>query len=135
MHCLPPVVLTLLQSSSPGSSAHHEDEGPPLDASHAVAQLSDAVPVVYPPPTRTEEHLDTVESSQGVTKIRKWLQMWTKKNNRDPTLHEHDRVPRKSRRPANGRSSPQSAARVDTTNKGPSRMAAGIRVRVSTLPW
>ena len=126
-------MLTLLEPSSPGSSTHREDEVPPLEASYAVPQLSDAIPVTYPPLTRTEEHLDTVESSQGISKFKKWLQM-RMKNNKDLTLHEPNRVPEKSCRPADGPSPSQSAARVDARNEGPSWMAAGIRVRVSTLP-
>ena len=129
-----PSVLTLLESSSPGSSAHHEDEVPPLDVSHAIAQLSDVIPVIYPPSTHGEEHLDTVESSQGIAKFKRWLQMKTNKNNKDLTSHKPSQVPRKSRPPADGRSPSQSPARVDTTHEGPSRMAAGQRVPVIILP-
>ena len=89
---------------------------------------------MYPPSTPAEEQLNTVESSQGISKFKKWLQIRTTKNNKNPTLHGPDLVPKKSRRPADDRSRSQSPGRVDTTNEGPSRIAAGIRVRVSTLP-
>ena len=135
LHYPLPTVLTLLESSSPGSSAHDEDEVPPLDAPRAVVQSSDATPVIYPPLTRVEEHVDAVgSSSHGITKFKKWIQMRTGKSKKDPSLREHNRVSRKSRRRPDGHSPSQSATRVDATNEGPSRIAAGIRVRVGTLP-
>ena len=124
-------MLTLLESSSTGFSVHHEDETPPPDASRAVPQLSHATPVVYPPLTRAEQNINAVESSHAITKIKKWVQMRTKKGTGDPTLHEPDRVTTKARRPAHPRPPLQSPVRV---NEGPSRMAAGQRVPVSTLP-
>ena len=128
-------MFTLLESSSPGSSVHHEDEVPPPDASHAVPQLSDTTPVIYPPFPRAEENIDAVESSHGITKIKKWIQIRIKKSNKDPTSHKPDRVTTKARRPADPRPPSQSPARVNATNEGPSRMAAGQRVPVSTLPF
>ena len=127
-------MLTLLESSSPGSSAQDEDEAPPFDAPRVVVRSSDAIPVIYPPLARAEEHVDIVGSSRGITKFKKWIQMRTGKGRKDPTLHEPNRVPRKSRRHADGDSPSQSAARVDAINGVPSRIAAGIRVRASTLP-
>ena len=120
----------MLKPSSPESSAHYEDEVPPLDASHTVPQPSDAIPVTYPPLARAEEHVDTLESSHGIRKFTNWVQTRTKKRNKDSTLHDPDRVPEKSRRPSDGQSPP--AARADATSEGPSRMAAGQRVPVST---
>ena len=128
-----PIVLTLLESSSPGSSVHCEDEVPHLDTSYGVPQSSYSMPVIYPPLTRAEEHVNIVESSHGITKIKKWIQMRTGKSKKDPSLHEPNRVPRKSRQHPDGHSPSQSRARVDTTDKGPSRMAAGQRVPASTL--
>ena len=128
-------MLTLLEPSSPGSSTHREDEVSPLDASHLVARSSDSIQVIYPPLARAEEHVDIVESSRGVAKIKKWVQLRVKKSKKDPILHEPNRVPRKScRHTDDDRSPSQSAARVDATSEGPSRMAAGQRVPVSTLP-
>ncbi|KAG8220767.1 WD40-repeat-containing domain protein [Butyriboletus roseoflavus] len=74
-----PSVLTLLKPSSPVSSAHREDEVLPLEASQAAAQLSSgAISVTYPPVTRVEEHSDTAESSHGITRFKKWIQLRTK---------------------------------------------------------
>ena len=124
--------MTLLESSSPESSVHCEDEVPPLDALRARVQSSDAIPVIYPPLTRAEEHNDAVEPSRGITKIKKWIQMGTKKS-KDFTLDKLDRDPRKSRWPGEPRPPTQSPAKVDTANVGPSRMAAAERVPVSAL--
>ena len=127
-------MLILPEPSSPGSSAHCEDETPPFDTPHTVMQLSDAIPVTYPPLTRAEEYLDIVDSSQGIIKFKKWLNMRTRQKNKDPSLHKPSQVPRKPRRPADRQSPSQSPARVNATNEGPSWMAATRRVPVSTLP-
>ena len=123
----------MLKPSPSESSAHHEDEVPPLDASHAVPQLSDAIPVTYPPLPRAEEHVDAAESSRGIGKLKLWIQMRTKKNNKDPTSHKPNRITTKARRPADPQPPSQSPARVNATNEGPSRMAAGQRVPASTF--
>ncbi|KAG8220765.1 quinon protein alcohol dehydrogenase-like superfamily [Butyriboletus roseoflavus] len=124
------------EPSSPGSSVHCEDEVPPVGTSQATPHLPDALPMASPPLARAEEHLETVESSQGITKLKKWVQRRTKKGKKEPTLHKPGRAPRKSRRPAGGRSPPQSPARIDATNEGPSWIAAGQRVprMVATSP-
>lgn len=88
--------------------------------------------MIYPPLTCAEGRLEAVESSQGTTRIQKWVQMRTKKSKKDSTLHEPERVIGKSRRPAADRSPSRSVARVDPTNERRSRMA--IPVRVSALP-
>ena len=125
-------MLTLLESLSPESSIRCEDEVPPLDAPRARVQSSDAIPVIHPPLTRAEEHSDAVGPCHGITKIKKWIQMGTKKS-KDFTLHEPDRDPRKSRWPGEPRPPTQSPAKVDTANVGPPRMAAAERVPVSAL--
>ncbi|KAG8220766.1 hypothetical protein J3R82DRAFT_2195 [Butyriboletus roseoflavus] len=132
----PPPEFNFDEPSSPGSSIHHEDDILPLDVSQAAAQLSDAMPAIHPPLTHTEEHLDTAESSHGITRFKKWVQMRTKKSNKDPTSQKPNRVARQPPRPADSQPPPQSSARVDPTHEGPSWIAAGQRVprMVATSP-
>ena len=75
-----------------------------------------------------EENVDTVESSQPRSILKKWLQ-W--KSNKDPASHKPDQVSGKSRKPPNRRSPSHSPPRV---NEGPSRMAAAQPTPVSIVP-
>ena len=81
-----------------------------------------------PPEARPEEILDTALSSQGLSIFKKWLQ-WN--NNKLPTSHKRDRA---SATAHDQQPRPQSIARADATDEGPSTLAAGQRVRVNALP-
>ena len=129
-------VLTLLEALSAASSINsHEDEVLPPGAPHPIAQSSNALPVTSVPEAHPEGHDNIVESSQGLTTFKKWLRTKIKKGNKDPALHELDRLSRKSHQPADHRSCSGPPTGVDATNEGPSRMAATRRVTVSALLW
>ena len=124
-------VLTLPESLTPApSSDPYEDEEPPLGQSHVTSQL-DALRVPSTSQTRPEGNLETVESPWGRSIFKKWRQRMDIK---DLGLHKPVRLSRKSREPANRRSPSHSPPRVDATNEGPPRMAAGRRRAVSALP-
>lgn len=118
-------MLTLLEPLSPASSAHpREDEVSPLDPSHAVSQLSDALSVNPSPEAPPEENLGTAVSTQGHSIFKKLLQ---KKGNKGSASHKLGlgQLPGKLPRAADHQSPSPSSVRVDDTNKGPSWMAAG----------
>ena len=103
------------QELSPISSEHpREDEPPPLGTSNVMLQPSDPPPTASPRDAPLEENLNA----------ERLLPTWMGKSNKDPALHESDRVPIKSRRAADHQSHSHSPARVEATNEGPAKMAA-----------
>ena len=122
----------LLQPLSLASSADvQEDKIPPVGSSHLMSQSSNFPPVTSTPEGRAQENLDTVESPQGHSIFRKWLQSMTK---RGPTSPKPRRLSGKSREPADPQAPSHSPARVNATNEGPSWMAAGRPKAVSAVP-
>ena len=87
-----------------------------------------------PSEMRPEESRDVVASSQRIPMFKKWLQTRIKKSNKDPVLHKPDRDPGKPPLATDHQSRPQSPARVEELNVGPSTMAATRRVPVSAPP-
>ena len=98
-HYSPPSsVLTMPQSLSSASLSHsHQDEVAPLGTSAAAPQPSDALPMISPLDMRPDEPRDIVESSRGIPTFKRWLQTRIRKSNKDPVLHEPDRVPAQPR--------------------------------------
>ena len=134
---------TLLQSLSQSSFTHPLDEdappvdpsqsmspvqAPPIELSHPISWLSDAIPVTSRSEAHAEENLGTPGSSHGRSIFKKWP--W-RKNNKGPAVDKPYRPYARSRDP---RPRSHSPARENTMVEGPSRMAAGQRVRVSALP-
>ena len=118
------------QSLSSASSVHSRaDEGLP----HGEPQSSNALPAPPPPEARRDENLDTPRLSRGIVMLKRWIPTRRKKNNKGSTLQEPDRVPTHSHQPAKDQSRPQSPARVEDSDVGPSTMAATRRVPVSSL--
>ena len=114
---------------SPASSADPwGDEIPPVGSYHARSQSTDAPPVTSLPEAHAQENIVTVESPQGRSIFKKWLQGMGVKG---PASHKPDRRPGKSREPADRRFLSHSPARVD---EGPSRMAAGQPTPVNAVP-
>ena len=111
------------------SSDSHEDEAPPMGQLHVISQL-DALRVPSTSGTHPERNIETVKSPRGHSTFKKWVQ---KMGNKDLALHKSGRPSRKLREPADRRSPSNSPPRVDATNEGPSRMAAGRRKAVSAL--
>ena len=125
-------MLTLLESLSLSSSSNpREDEVLPVGSSHAISQSSNAQPMTSPPEARAEENVDTVESSNRRSILKKWLQ---RKSEKSSAPHKPDRLSGKSRKPADHPSPSHSPSRVDDRHEGPSTMAAGQRKRVSVCP-
>lgn len=128
-------MLTLLEPPSPVSFVHtRKDKVPPVGSSQAIPCLLDAPPTNAPPDACPERNLDTVEPSENIPVLKRWLQTRFKKSSKDPASHKPDRASKRSRRPAELQSRSQSPAGVNAANEGPSRMAAGQRVRVSAIP-
>ena len=119
-----------LQSLSPASSINDwDDEIPRVGSSHPVPQSLDVPPATSPTEVCAREDFDSVKPPRVLSIFNKWLQ---RKNNKDSTSHEPNRLSGKSRQSADRRP-PRSPTKVDATNDGPSWMAAGKRKRVSTL--
>ena len=103
-------ILTLLQSPS---SNPHEDEAPLPGQLHVISR-SGVLPVPSTSVTRSESHLDAVDSPQGRSTFKKWRQRVGMK---DLGLHKPGRLSRKLREPADP------PPRVDDRQEGPSTMA------------
>ena len=108
------------------SADAREDEISSVDSYHIVSQLSDAPRVTSLPEAHAQENIVTVESPQGHSTSKKWLQRIGIKGS---PLQKPDRHSGKSREPAPS----HSPAGVDDRHEGPSRMAAGRRKPVSAL--
>ena len=123
-------MLTLLEPSSPDSSDHSlEDEiraqVPPVGSSPAISRPSDAPPVTFTPEAPAQENIDTVESPQGRSILKRWLQKMGNKNQGRSG---------KSREYVDRRSPSPSPPRVVNRPEGPSRMAASQPKTVSAVP-
>ena len=134
IHLLP--VLTLLEPSSPDSSEHPlEDDIQaqvlPVGSSPAISRPSDAPPVTSTQEALAQENIDAMESPQGRSILKRWLQ---KMGNKSLPSHKPDRRSGKSRDPADHRSPSRSPPRVDDRHERPSRMAAARPTPVSPLP-
>ena len=113
-------MLTMLQSLSSVSSVHsRQDEVPP----HGEPQSSNVLYIASPTEAGHDENDDTPGSSRGILMFKRWIPTRMRKSNKDPALHEPDRVLRQSNQPAEHQSRPQSPARVEDSNVGPSTMA------------
>ena len=119
-------MLTLLEPPSPSSSDHSwDDKIPPVGSSRVIPQSSDPPQVISTPEARPQENVDAVESLQGRSIFKKWLQ---RKSDDDSTSHKPNQPFRKSHQPNERQSPSELPVRVDATYEGPSRMA------VSALP-
>ena len=101
------------------SSDSQQDEAPQLGPSHPISQ-ADALPVPSTSETHPKGDLNTVESPQGGSIFKRWLQ---RKGNKGPASHKPNRRSGKARRPASLQPPSHSKVRPDTTNEGPSWMA------------
>ena len=128
-------MLTSPQTSSPVSSVHvREVEVMPPGSSEVISRLPDALPTIASPPEASpEEHPGTVELSGGLPVMTRWLRTVMRRSEKSQGSHQPDRLSRKPIRPAKPRSRPNSPARGNSANKGPSRMAAAQRRLVSVL--
>ena len=85
-----------------------------------------------PPEPYPEKHRDTPESSRVTQVFKKWLQTRFKKTNNNRASQLPDQPPTKAGRPVNLFNS-QSQSTANIAQNGPSRYAAGQRVRVSVF--
>ena len=127
-------MLTLLEPSSPNSSDHPLEDDiraqMPPGSSPAISLPSDAPPVIFIPEAPAQEHPATVESPQGRSIFKKWLQKMSNKSQGSHKLRRSG----KSREPVDRQSPSHSPARVDNRQEGPSRMAASRPKTVSAVP-
>ena len=122
-------MLTLLEPPSPASSAGPREVERSLQT---TPQLPGALPMDSPPGSYPEIHRDTAESSR-VPPVFKRLQTIFKKTKKDQASQPPDQLSTKSGRPVDFRLNSQLQPPVDITKGGPSRFAAGKRVRVSVF--
>ena len=122
-------MLTLLEPPSPASSARLRE----VERSfQTTPQLLGALPMASPPGSYPEKHHDTAESSR-VPPVFKRLQTIFKKTKKDQASQLPNQLSTKSGRPVDFRLASQLQPPADITKGGPSRFAAGKRVRVSVF--
>ena len=122
-------MLTLLEPPSPASSARLCEVECSLQT---TPQLPGALPMASPPGSYPEKHHDTAESSR-VPPVFKRLQTIFKKTKKDQASQPPNQLSTKSGRPVDFRLTSQLQPPADITKGGPSRFAAGKRVRVSVF--
>ena len=115
-----------MSSTSSAHSRQHEGLPP------GEPRSSNCLPVASPLDPHRDENIDTSSSSQAILTLKRWILARMKKSDKEPALHEPDRVPGKSHRAADLQSRSRSPAKLEDV--GPSRMAANKRVPVSALP-
>ena len=112
-----------MSSVSSAHSRQHEA------LSHGAPQSSNVIPIASPPEARRDENPDTPRPSRVILTLKRWIPTRIRKRDKDPALHELNRVPRQSDHPPDS----QPLSQLPATNQGPSWMAAGKRKRVSGL--
>jgi hypothetical protein len=125
-------VLTLLEPPSPASSAGpREVEFIPSRSLQTTPQLPGALPMTSPLESYPEKHRDAAESSRGTLVFKRWFQTRLAKTNKNQASQPPDQLSTKSGRPFDLRFNSQLQPTADIAKGGPSRFAAGKRVRVS----
>ena len=85
-----------------------------------------------PPENHPEKHLDAAESSRVTPVFKTWFQTRFKKTNKNQASKQPDHFSNRSGQPVN-LSNSQAQVTTNTAQSGPSRFAAGKRVRVSAV--
>ena len=84
-------------------------------------------------PPEPEKRCDAAASSRGTPVFKKWFQTRLAKTNKNQASQPPDQFSTKPGRPLDPRFNPQSQPTLDIAQNGPSRFAAGKRVRVSVF--
>ena len=116
-----------LKPPSPASSAGQREVERSLES---TPQLPETLPMTSPP--GPEQHRDAAESSR-VTPLFKRLQTRFRKANKKQASQPPDPLSTEPGQPVDPRFDSQSRPTAHIAQKGPSRMAAGQRVRVSVF--
>jgi len=126
-------VLTSLEPPSPASSAGpHEVEVTPPRPLQAAPQLAGLPSIVSSLGLSSpKKPRNAPNSSNDFSSIKRWLQARFEKTNKNQGTQLPDQLSTRSGRPVNLRLNSKSRPTENTTKKGPPRMAAGQRVRVS----
>jgi hypothetical protein len=124
-------VLTSLEPPSPASSEGPREVDPSLKT---TPQLPEALPMTSPPELHPERNRDAAESSRVtlVFKSKRWLQKKFEKPNKNQASRPPDQLSTNSGQPVD-RFDSQSQTTANITQSGPSKYAAGQRVRVSVF--
>ena len=123
-------MLTLLKPPSPGSSADSREVEVTLP--HPIPTMSQFPdgPPLTPPDACVQEHRDMIKSSGVALASKRWLQRFTKTNEKRASSPPHST---KSSRPATPQSGSKLQSGVNTTRKRTSWYIPGQRVRVGVL--
>ena len=123
-------MLTSLEPPSPASLAGpHEVER----SLQTTPRLPGALPLASPPESYPTTHRDAAQSSRFKPGFKGWLQTRFQKTNKNQASQPLDQLSTKYGRLVHLRFDSQSQPTANIANKGPARMAAGQRVRVSVF--